>query len=580
MQPNPLLTLFKGLAFLALAFLVGVSTCQGGKLEDKVTALDGKVTELTGQVEELARVARRSPSLASSSASPGATGPSATPSVPQDLDPSRPLGTPGRYPDFLEVDTYKVVPAAAAGHDDGSIGLWYGPEPKGFNFVTENEGSLSSEIETYVGGAPAERHVENPSVWGPSLCWRVEASPDFKEYTLFFRKDATWHKPPVSPGEYPHLQGRHLVTAKDYKFTLDIIRNPQTDCAPLRGYFRDVESVELIDDHTCVVRWNKTLFHSIAYTLGISVMPEFVYAYGEDGRRFPESTIGQSFNDHFLNRECVVGCGPYRFASFEPGQRIVLERFEDWFGIREGRLYPIQERRLLIYPDPVTNLLKIRDGEVEWGGLTPSQYKEEILDNTNPKSPFKNGEIVNWRGPESAYLYIAWKNTNPLFRDKNVRRALTYACNRFEICDKIFLGRYEPMSSPVYPRSLEADPDLKPLPFDLEEAARLLDEAGWKRGADGRRRKVVDGEEQVFEFTLAYPSGGSDFQAVLNQFKNDLLSIGIKMTPEAYEWTVFQKKLHDREYIAYTLLWLISGWEHDFNQIWHSRGIDDPGSSN
>jgi peptide/nickel transport system substrate-binding protein len=52
------------------------------------------------------------------------------------------------------------------------------------------------------------------------------------------------------------------------------------------------------------------------------------------------------------------------------------------------------------------------------------------------------------------------------------------------------------------------------------------------------------------------------------------------MNPQSMEWAVFQKKLKDREFKAFSLLWTTNGWEHDFEQIWHSRGIQDPGSSN
>src|SRR6185503_14224994 len=108
-------------------------------------------------------------------------------------------------------------------------------------------------------------------------------------------------------------------TAKDFKFTIDMINNPQSDCAPLRSYYSDVESMTLIDDYTLVMRWKKSVFHSISYTLTRAVIPEFLYAYGEDGKRFPDETLGQQFNEHFYNTVGVCGCGPYRMTSYEKG---------------------------------------------------------------------------------------------------------------------------------------------------------------------------------------------------------------------------------------------------------------------
>lgn len=596
MQSNPILTILKILAFAVLAFLVGMSSCQKTQLEQKIVSLEDGVGTLTRKVEDMSRKIEAG---AGSTPSPGtgpATGPGAggsrTPpasAIPDrakldaDLDPSRPLGTPGRYRDFLSDDPDPEIPpeAAAAGKTEGELSWYFGSEPKGFNFVTENDGNTGNLIEEYVADGPARRHWANPSKYKPSLCWRVEVSPDFKEYTLFFRKDALWHPPVTDLRKHPHLDGKHAVTAKDYKFTVDIILNPQTDCAPTRGYYSDVTEVKLLDDYTVVVKWAKPLFHSISSTLGVTVMPEFLFAYGEDGKRFPEATIGQSFNDHWYNRVGFCGCGPYRFASYEAGQRIVLERFEDWWGIKEGRRYPLRRHSLLIFPDQTTNFLKIKAGDINVGGLSSPQWKEAILENKDPKSPFNDGRIEHWIGPSPNYLYFGWKNTHPLFKDKRVRRALALACNREQICHDIFLDRYRPMAAPIYPDSADADPSLKPLPFDLDAARRLFDEAGWALDpGTGLRTKDVDGAKKTFEFTLLFPSGSPDFEATLNQYKNDLLSIGVKLNPQSIEWAAYQKKLQDREFEACSLQWATSGWEHDFDQIWHSRQIQEPGSSN
>ena len=137
------------------------------------------------------------------------------------------------------------------------------------------------------------------------------------------------------------------------------------------------------------------------------------------------------------------------------------------------------------------------------------------------------------------------------------------------------------MSSPIYPESSQADPSLEPLPFDLKAAAALLDEAGWTLDAStGLRQKEIKGQNKTFDFTLLWPGPAPDFEAALNQYKNDLLSIGVRMNPQSMEWAAYQKRLQDREFEACSLLWATSGWEHDFDQIWHSRGIQDPGSSN
>ncbi len=432
-------------------------------------------------------------------------------------------------------------------------------------------------MEVYCSDFPARDHFADPYKYAPALCWRVEIDPTYQEYTLFFRRDVIWHPLLVDLEKYPHLRGTHPVTARDFKFTIDMIVNPQTDCAPLRAYFDDLDRVDLIDDYTCVVRWKRTLWHTKDFTLGRAVMPEFLYGRDEKGKAFPAETIGQQFNEHFYNQIGVCGCGPYRLASYQQGQWITLERFDDWYGAREGRVYPIRTKKLLIYSDPETTLLKLQSGEIDMTGLTAGQWKSKVVDEKDPKSAFKDGRIVPYKTKRPAYRYIGWKNTNPLFTDKNVRRALALASNRAEVAEKIFLGKWVPMAIPVWPDSPQYDPALTVLPYDPEEAKRLLDAAGWKLNPEtGIREK--DGRK--FEFKLTYGSGSADFATFVGQYKNELRAIGIKIELEAIEWNLMQKRLESRDFEAVLSGWATSSWDHDFEQIWTTKQIAKPKSSN
>ena len=120
-------------------------------------------------------------------------------------------------------------------------------DPKGFNFVLENFATLSDSCEVYVGRdvrfAPLQAPVQL-SNWAPELAWRVEVNEDFTEYTIFLRQDAYWHRPPLNVDEYPHLKGKHQVTAHDVEFTLDLIMDPQSNCGVTRSYLDKARLVE------------------------------------------------------------------------------------------------------------------------------------------------------------------------------------------------------------------------------------------------------------------------------------------------------------------------------------------------
>jgi peptide/nickel transport system substrate-binding protein len=621
MEQSPFAGYVKATMFALLAFGVLLTLWQRSKMEDKIVQLDRSVAkmdeslreqrddtrslarsmdELRGSNDAMVRLLTEGGARVATGGVEQPTGPARVVEPPRDkpagwgwhlnaaldkdLDPSRPLGTPGRYKNFMTPDPAGSWAAANPPNRNGVLNLPFGAEPKGFNALLENDASLSDYVELYIYDAVGNRHWKRPSAFSqaPGLCWRVEASPDYKEYTLFFRRDAYWHEPPLDVRKYPHLAGKHPVTAHDLKFTVDIINDGQSNCAPLRSYYKDC-SVEVIDDYTAVVRWTQTLFHSLSWTFNGYIMPRFVYAYDEGGREYPKESVGQIFNDHWFDllRVGPVGNGPYRFVRYEPNKFIDLERDDDWYGFKDSPLFAVREQHLRIYRESEIPMNWGRAGELDIFGLNSTRYREWVLEETDPKSPFKDGRITTYKAPNTGYIYFGWKNTDPLFKDKRVRQAMTYACNREEICKKIFLGRYEPMTSPVYPASEEADPDLKPLPFDLDKARQLLEEAGWKINPNtGIREKEVQGRMIPFSFQLNWPGPEPDSENCINQYKNDLISIGIKMEPLSTEWAQFQKDLHDRKYNAFTLLWVVPGWEHDFDQIWNSRGIQDPGSSN
>ncbi|UCE87745.1 MAG: hypothetical protein JSU66_08575, partial [Deltaproteobacteria bacterium] len=346
MEQSPLSGYVKAAMFGILAFAVFTAVWQRSKLEDKIVALDrtvaemdraarddrGETRKLRSEIEKLRGANETLIKLIASGAvraGPPAAGstdepepeikPREVPTVDLGLeekaewgwelngkldrapDPSLPVGTPGRYKNFLSLDPDGNAAPATAPNYEGTINLGWGSEPKGFNFMLENYATLGSECQLYVLDGPASYHWKKPSAynWSPSLCWRVEVSPDYTEYTLFFRRDAEWQPVQADTRQYPHLAGKHPVTARDAAFTFQLIQDPQTNLAVLRAYYDKLDGVELIDDYTLVVRWKETLYTSITWTLAMYIMPEFVYAHDEQGNRYPDVTVGQEFNEHW-----------------------------------------------------------------------------------------------------------------------------------------------------------------------------------------------------------------------------------------------------------------------------------------
>ena len=365
-------------------------------------------------------------------------------------------------------------------------------------------------------------------------------------------------------------------------FFFDAVRDPKVECGAIRNYYEDVESAKALDDFTLVVRWKKKLYGNLSSTLGAGPLPRFIYKFNEDGSPIPQETLGIKFNQHWYNNKGYLGTGPYRMKEYKPGRLIVLERVDNHPVVQPA----IKEIRYLIYTDQAQTTTKLKAGELDTGELLPGQYREEILRwEGKPKSewpknsPFLNGTLNCPKVDTPSYSYIGWNAHRPLFSDAKVRTALTLAFNREAIVKDVYVGLGKVAVGPYLPSSPFHDPNIKPLPFDLERSKQLLSEAGWTDSdGDGLLDKEVDGKRTPFEFKLmigSYPT----VKAMANIFQNDLLKVGIKMTPDSVEWSLMQKRMEGREFDAYAAGWSLS-WETDPYQIWHSSQADIPRGSN
>jgi len=222
------------------------------------------------------------------------------------------------------------------------------------------------------------------------------------------------------------------------------------------------------------------------------------------------------------------------------------------------------------------------------GMLRQGQYREEVQqfeglpqDQRPKNNPFLNGEISCDLREEPRYYYIGWNEDNPLFADKRVRRAMTLSLNREEIVKKVFSGLGQVARGPFPESTPYLAPDVQALPFDLKQASKVLAEAGWSDSdKDGVLDKALRGNQRVpFEFTLLIYGSSPEFSSAANIFKEDLLSIGIKMNIEAAEWSLMQKRMEEKKFDAFTGAWGMP-WAADPFQVWHSSQADVPRGSN
>ena len=198
----------------------------------------------------------------------------------------------------------------------------------------------------------------------------------------------------------------------------------------------------------------------------------------------------------------VVGTGPYELTDFVEGTSVTWTKVPDYWGFDEkfpeNRLPYIDERRVLIIKDEATKISALRTGKLDYMGwivgsaLTIDQM--EAVKKTNPEIQFLP---YSYRSDLTSF---AMNVTRPPFDDIRVRKAMQMALPLEELNSIYFKGwaMWKPQgivgigaTDHFVPFDEWPEEVKKGYMYDPEGAEKLLDEAGYPRGADGIRFKVV-----------------------------------------------------------------------------------------
>ncbi len=375
----------------------------------------------------------------------------------------------------------------------------------------------------------------------PRLAKSWNTADDNVTFTFHLREDVTFHD-------------GHPMTAEDVLYSIERVLDPDVDAASLRTYFIDCESYKKLDDYTVRIKWKEPYFKAVE-TIGIDlpIVPRHVLDNGAD------------FNKHPYARK-PVGTGPYKFVEWETGRRILLERYEGYWGKRphfERMLY-----KIITNDDVALSLLK--KGELDMVGLRRVQW----LRQTNSSEFRSRFNKLHFHYP--SYSYIGWNMRKPLFQDKRIRLAMTMLLNRPAMLKEIYYCLGSIATGPYDYKGPFSDPDVAPWPYDPERARELLSEAGWKdTDGDG----VIDKDGKPFHFELSFTAAVPEWEQMAVMYKEDLKKAGIEMTIRKLEWAVFLANVQQWKFDACAMAWALDA-NPDSYQLWHSSQADIKASSN
>jgi peptide/nickel transport system substrate-binding protein len=295
----------------------------------------------------------------------------------------------------------------------------------------------------------------------PGLAESWQISDDMMSYTFKLRKDVKFHD--GTP-----------FNAAAVKANFDRIVDPATKSAKAITMMGDYKSTEVVDEFTAKVVFGKpfpTFLDSVAQVYLGMASPTALKKYGPA--------------DYQMHQ---VGTGPFMFSEkdYVPKDTIVLTKNPDYkwgpsIFKHTGPAY-LDRAVFKFFPDAATRAAALESGAIDViGELSPQDMVRLKAD------PKYQVIVVPVAGPP---LMVFINSAKAPTDDLKVRQALLYATDRKAIVTTIFRGLSPVAYGPWGSTSAGFDTSLTSMyPYDLNKAKALLDEAGWKPGADGIRMK-------------------------------------------------------------------------------------------
>jgi peptide/nickel transport system substrate-binding protein len=284
------------------------------------------------------------------------------------------------------------------------------------------------------------------------------------------------------------------------------------------GFVRGITKIETPDEHTVVI----TLANADAaflikvngrYSGLVDILPKHLL----EGKDWTKA-------DDFLQHP--VGTGPYKFESYD-GNKVTLVRNDEWFGGKPA----FAKIEATVIPDVTLAMKAFENNDLDY-----------LYDQTSSLSEYLRLKNLPGNTGDTYFLFVETLEFNvnkAPFNDVRVREAFTYAIDRNDLNQKIYLGQGIAQVNPSFPDWLTwaVSPDVKLPNYDPAKANQILDDAGYTKGADGIR----------FTVKISYASPYAPPPEFVDVLKFQLEKVGIKVEHEPNEWDVWWQKVYEQK---------------------------------
>jgi len=362
----------------------------------------------------------------------------------------------------------------------------------------------------------------------PSLAEDWEVSDDNLEITMTLRQGVKFHN-------------EEELTSEDVKFTFDRIMDPDTG-SPRLGVFANLDSVEAVDTYT------------VKFIFNTEMGPFWAHLAS------PAQSIVQAGSTVDELQTAMNGTGPFIMTSYEPKNKAVFEKYEDFW--MEGLPYlDGLEIRFIEDETAATNAFMTHTVDFLQFVSTKDMGMLEAMD----------GVVSTPLTTSCSWNYTGINTTREPFTDPKVRYAMALAKDRNALIDSVYFGYGSPINGDITPdwtggnsgKEYFGEPN-------IELAKELLAEAGYP-----------DGFDTTFKVSPQYPW----HLAAAEMYQADLAKIGINAELITMEWGAFLDAVFGTQDFDLQQC----GWggpfvdpdeflypEYHSGEGWNSQGFSDP----
>ena len=384
------------------------------------------------------------------------------------------------------------------------------------------------------GAAPIDQTAYRPGLaatWEriDSLAWRFH-----------LRTGARW-------------QDGEPVTAEDVRFSFEAFADSLLDTAA-RPSIADIVAVTAEDSATVRIRFghpSPEQFYDATYH--VRILPAHLW------RDVPRAQWGADTATAHL-----IGSGPYRIERWVRGQSLSL--VTDSMTGRQAKIRRVIWR-FAADPDAALNLMLSHEADLLESVGPPDRVARVVAD-----SALRTVVV-----PSAAYGFLGYRlakgrggaqpHSNGI-GDREVRRALNMMIDRPTIATAIFGPGTQAPPGPMSHLLWIWDDAIDVLPFDTAAAGHALDSLGWRRGADGMRRKAG----APLGFDVLVPATSVARRKMAEVLQEAWRQGGVAVTVSAVDFPVFQERLAKRKFDTYIGAWLDEPSPRGLAEQWTAAG--------